>query len=111
MTALACLIFPRLDWVGWHRQVTRWCSLATRTLDRVLIAGVAAGKFMFAVRCKRLLRRLRRRVVDVLLILCGVWLSDGRGGAGLGSLVSTLGTYLDSTLGTCCKLISFCWLK
>ena len=71
-TALACLVFPRLDLVGWRRRVTRWFSLATRTLDHVLIAGVAAGKFIFAVRCERLLRRLRRRAVGVSLILFGV---------------------------------------
>ena len=52
-----------------------------RTLDRVLIAGVAAGKFIFAVRCERLLQRLRHRVMGVSFILCGVWLSDGCGGA------------------------------
>ena len=74
-----------------------------RTLDRVLIAGVAAGKFIFAVRCDRLLRRLRRRAVGTSLILFGVWLSDGRDGAWVGSLVSTL--------GTCCELRSFHWLR
>ena len=67
--------------MGWHKRVTRRCSLATRTLDRVLIAGVAAGKFIFAVRCERLLRRLRRRAGGASLSLFGVWLSDGRGGA------------------------------
>ena len=107
-TALACLVFPRLDFlVGWRKRVTRWCSLATRTLDCVLIAGVAAGKFIFAVRCERLLRRLHRHAVGVLLILFGVWLFDGRGGVWLGSLVSTLGTCCDSTLGTWCELVSF----
>ena len=97
-TALACLVFPRLDLVGWRRRVMRWFLLATRTLDRVLIAGVAAGKFIFALRCVRLLRRLRCRAVGVSLILFGVWVSDGRGGVCLGSLVSTLGTCRDSTL-------------
>ena len=67
--------------MGWRKCVTRWCSLATCTLDRVLIAGVAAGKFIFAVRCERLLQRLRHRVMGVSFILCGVWLSDGCGGA------------------------------
>jgi len=76
-TALACLVFPRLDFVGWRKRVTQWCSLATRTLDRVLIAGVAAGKFIFAVRCERLLRRLRRRAVGESLSLFGVWLFGG----------------------------------
>ncbi len=105
-TALACLVFPRLDLVGWRKRVTRWCSLATHTLDCMLIAGVAAGKFIFAVRCERLLRRLHRHAVGVSLILFGVWLSDGRGGVWLGSLVST-GTCCDSTLGTWCELVSF----
>ena len=68
--------------MGWRRQVTRWRSSATRTLDHVLIAGVATGRFIFAVRCKRLWRRLRHWVVGVLVILFGVCLSDGgRGGA------------------------------
>ena len=88
MTALACLVFPRLDLVGWRKHVMHWCPLATRTLDRVLIAGVAAGKFIFAVRCERLLRRLCCHAVGVSLILFGVWLSDGRGGVWLGLLVS-----------------------
>ena len=67
--------------MGWRRQVTHWCLLATRTLDCMLIAGVAAGKFIFGVRCERLLRQLCHRVVGVSFILCGVWLSDGRDGA------------------------------
>jgi len=99
-TALACLVFQRLDLVGWCRRVTRWCSLATRTLDCVLIASVVAGKFIFAVRCERLLRRLHRHAVDVSLILFRVWLSIWRGGVCVGSLVSTLGTCRASTLGT-----------
>ena len=74
--------------MGWRRRIIRWFLLATRTLDRVLIAGVAAGKFIFALRCVRLLRRLRCRAVGVSLILFGVWVSDGRGGVCLGSLVS-----------------------
>ncbi len=77
MMALACLVFPMLDLVGWRRQVTHWRSLAVRTLDRVLIVGVAAGRFIFAVRCDRLWQRLRCRVVGLLLVLFGVWLSDG----------------------------------
>ena len=68
-----------LDLVGSHRQVTHWHSSAVRTLDRVLVAGVAVGRFIFAVRCDRLWRRLRHRVVGVLVVLFGVWLSDGRG--------------------------------
>ena len=81
MTALARLVFPMLDLVGWRRRVTRWHSLALRTLDRVLIAGVAAGRFIFAVRCKRLWRQLRCQVVVMLVVLFGVWASDGRVGA------------------------------
>ena len=111
MTALACLVFPRLDFVGWRKRVTRRCSLATRTLDRVLIAGVAVGKFIFAVRCERLLQQLRRRAVDMSLSLFGVWLSIGRGGDWLGSLDSTLGTCRVSTLGTWCEMVSFRWLR
>ena len=95
---MACLVFPRLDLVGWCRQVKR--SLAIRTLDHVLIAGVSAGKFIFSVRCERLLRRLRRRDMGVSLILFGVCVSAGRGGFCLVSLVSTLGTCHVSTLGT-----------
>ena len=97
-TALACLVFPRLDLVGWCSRVTRWCSLVIHTLDRVLIAGVSAGKFIFAVRCERLL--LRRRAVGVSLILFVVCLSVWRDDVCLVSLVSTLGTCRDSTLGT-----------
>ena len=99
-TALACLVFPRLDLVGWCSRVTRWCSWAFRTLDRVLIAGVSAGKFIFAVRCDRLFHRLRRRAVGVSLILFVVCLSVWRDDVCLVSLVSTLGTCHDSTLGT-----------
>jgi hypothetical protein len=100
MKALACLVFPRLDLVGWCSRVTRWCSLAIRTLDRVLIAGVSAGKFIFAVRCERLLRRLRHRAVGMSLILFVVCLSAWRDDVCLVSLVFTLGTCRDSTLGT-----------
>ena len=97
--------------MGWRKHVTRCCSLATRTLDRVLIAGVAAGKFIFAVKCERLLRRLRRRAVGASLSLFGVWLSIGHGGDWLGSLDSTLGTCRVSALGTWCELVSFRWLR
>ena len=80
-TALACLVFPMLDLVGWHRQVTGWHSSALHTLDRVLIAGVAAGRFIFAVRCERLWRRLRHQVVVMSVVLFGLWASNGRVGA------------------------------
>ena len=99
-TALACLVFPRLDLVGWCSRVTRWCLLAIHTLDRVLIAGVSAGKCIFAVRYERLLRQLRRRAVGVSLILFVVCLSAWRDDVCLVSLASTLGTCRDSTLGT-----------
>ena len=98
--ALACLVFPRLDLVGWCRRVTRWCLLAIRTLDHVLIAGVSVGKFIFAVRCEKLFRRLRRHAVGVSLILFVVCLSAWRDDVCLVSLASTLGTCRDSTLGT-----------
>ena len=81
MMVLACLVFPMLDLVGWRRRVTRWRLSVVRTLDCVLVAGVAAGRFIFTVRCNRLWRQLRRQVVGLSVVLFGVWLSDGRGGA------------------------------
>ena len=109
--ALACPVFPMLDLVGWRRRVMCWRSLVVRTLDRVLIASVAVGMFILAVRCDRLWRQLRHRVMGVSVVLFEVWLSDGHGGAWLGSSVSTLGTCCVSTLGTCCELRSFHWLR
>ena len=61
-----------LDLVGWRGQVTRWRLLAVRTLDRVLIAGVAEGRFIIAVRCDRLWQQLRCQVVGVSVVLFGV---------------------------------------